>query len=122
MSEAVLDFPFVEQLPKREKSRLAKLWDHFTEVREASKVHGMLVPMTMAADLAGVSKQRILQIIEDGRLVRIEVNGHPFITENSFVEWAKGERKAGRPLKVPATNKELWKATQQAAKVIVKDL
>jgi hypothetical protein len=121
MSEAVLDFPFVEELPKREKSRLAKLWDHLAEVRAIQREHGMPIPVKFAADLAGVSHQRIMQIVEDGRLVVIEMQGHRYITENSFVEWAKSERKHGRPLKVVASNKELWKASREGARSLSKD-
>jgi hypothetical protein len=121
MNDAVIEFPWVEQLPKREKSRLAKLWDHFAEVRAIQREHGTIVPVKLAADLAGVTRQRIDDLVERGQLVRIYVNGHPFITENSFVEWAKTERKNGRPLKVLATNKEIWKAAHEAAKVTVKN-
>lgn len=121
MNDAVLEMPFVAELPKREKSRLAKLWDHFTEVRALQREHGTLVPIKLAADLAGVSRQCIDEHIERGQLIRIEVHGHPFITENSFVEWAKSERKAGRPIKVPSSNKDLWKVSQAAARGIVEN-
>lgn len=121
MNEAVADFPFVATLPKREKSRLARLWDHFAAVREISKEHGMLVPVKMAADLAGVSHQRIADLIGDGRLVRIDLHGHRYVTENSFVEWAKSERKNGRPLKVQSSNESVWNASLRAAKGIVEN-
>jgi hypothetical protein len=119
MNEAVLDFPFVQTLPKREKSRVAKLWDHLAEIRAIEREHGRLIPMQFCADLADVSKQRIFTLVEEGRLVRMDVNGHPHITANSFEEWAKSERKAGRPLKVLATKKEIWKASERAAKALV---
>lgn len=121
MNEAVLEMPFVETLPKREKSRLARLWDHFAAVREISKEHGMLVPVKLAADLAGVSHQRIAELIEDGRLVRIDLHGHRYITENSFVDWAKSERKTGRPVKLMDSRKSLWDASLRAAKGIVEN-
>ena len=110
------EFPFVEGLPKREKSRLVRLWEHFAEVREAVEQHGMLVPIKLAADLAGVTRQRIDDLVNRGQLNRIEVGGHPFITENSFVEWAKSERKNGRPLKIPETKSALWKVSQSSLK------
>lgn len=93
------EFPFVEELPKREKSRVMKLWDHFKEAKAIMAEKGMLVPVKLAGDIAGVSHQRILQLCQARTLERIELHGHPFITENSFVEWAKSERKAGRPFK-----------------------
>lgn len=100
MNDAVLDFPFVAELPKREKSRLAKMWDAFNEMKELQKRHGSLVPVQVCAALGGVSNQRICQLADEGRLVRIEFHGHPYIAEDSFVEWASSERKSGRPLGV----------------------
>jgi len=92
---AVREFPFVATLPKRERSRIGRLWDHFTELSALADVHGMLLPPTLAADLAGVSKQRIQQLMDGGRLEAVEFNGRRYITENSFVEWAKSQRKSG---------------------------
>lgn len=108
------EFPFVQQLPQREKSKLVKLWDHFAAVRMAIDQHGMLVPVSLAAELAGVSRQRIDQLVDSDRLVRIELNGHPFITENSFVQWAKSERKNGRPLKQHSAG-DTWKIAKKIA-------
>lgn len=93
-----LTIPTFEDLPKREKSRLQKVWEHFAEVRAIAKEHGLLVPIALAADLAGVSRQRIDELCERGLVIRIELNGRPFVTENSFVAWAKSERQVGRPL------------------------
>jgi len=108
------DFPFVEQLPKREKSRVVKLWDHFAEVRALTNQHGMLVPVQLAASLAGVSRTRIDELVGDDVLKRIELHGHPFITENSFVAWAQSERKRGRPLK-DRSDGQVWKIAKEIA-------
>jgi hypothetical protein len=94
-----LDFPFVVALPKREKSRVVSFWESFDELRKASKQHGFLMPVKFAADLANVSRQRIDELVADGVIERVEVQGHPFITENSFVAWAQRERQRGRPVK-----------------------
>lgn len=106
------EFPFVQQLPHREKSKLVKLWDHFAAVRMAMDQHGMLVPVKLAAELAGVSRQRIDELVERDQLVRIDLAGHPFITENSFVQWAKSERKNGRPLKQHSAA-DTWKIAKK---------
>jgi len=100
MSELVQELPFMQGLPKREQSRFAKLWAHFRAVKAVMEKHGMIVPVQTAANLAGVSHQRIAQLIADGRLVRVDLDGHRYVTENSFVEWAKSLRKNGVPLKV----------------------
>lgn len=91
------EFPFVEGLPKREKSRLQKLWDHFQEVKEISAEKGILVPVRLASSLGGVSVQRIDQLCVVGKLERVYVDEHPFVTEQSLLAWARSERKSGRP-------------------------
>jgi len=60
----------------------------------------MLVPVQLAADLADVSKQRIHELMRDGRLHRINVHGKPFVTEKSFVAWATSERANGVNIKI----------------------
>jgi hypothetical protein len=104
------DFPFVEELPKREKSRFTKLWDHFEEMRACVRLNGLLIPVKLAADIAGVSRQRISELFELGILVRVEFHGHPFVTETSFLTWAKTERKAGRPLNLPTSTADKFRA------------
>jgi hypothetical protein len=110
MSQALsAEFPFVENLPKREKSKLRKVWEELETLRQVSAEKGQLLPMAFAAKLAGVSRQRIYDLCEAGRLESVQINGHPFVTENSLVEWVKTERKAGRPPKVPQTMGEMVK-------------
>jgi hypothetical protein len=113
MIDAALDFPFVEQLPKREQSRWAKSWSLFESAKAATAEHGFLMPVALAAKLLGVGKQRVHDIVADGRLVRVELDGHVFITSNSVVAFLKVERKNGRPLKVPLTVSESWKFAKQ---------
>jgi hypothetical protein len=60
----------------------------------------MLMPIAFAAKIAGVSRQRIDDLVERGQVERVVLNGHPFVTEESFIAWAKSERKAGRPFKL----------------------
>lgn len=102
MSDAVAEFPFVADLPKREKSKLAKLWDHFQEVRKATAEHGVLLPQHYAAKLLCLSPQRICQLLDDGKLACVDVGGIRYVTEASMMNWAQSERdKGGRPPKVP---------------------
>lgn len=99
---AVTEFPFVEAMPKREKSKLAKLWEHFQELKAIAAEKGVIIPQNYAADLLGVSRQRVHQLVNDGRLEAVEVRGIRFVTEASVMEWAKAERdKGGRPATVP---------------------
>lgn len=115
MSEATVgEFPFVEALPKREKSKLARLWDHFQEVRAATREHGALLPQFYAAQLLGVSRQRVHELVNDGRFVVVEVAGIRYLTEASMMEFAKSERASGRHITVPSA-KEIMAGARQSA-------
>jgi hypothetical protein len=113
---AVTEFPFVQALPKREKSRLGRLWDHFQEVRAAVKENGALLPQHYAADLLGLSRQRVHVLVNEGKLKSIEVGGLRYVTESSLVAWAQAERdKGGRPsITVPGIRKTFSMARQSA--------
>lgn len=104
--EAVLDFPFVQDLPKREKSKLANLWDALkasrADVDAAFASQGGIVPVGLAAQLLNVSKQRVSQLLDEGKLVAVSVHGHRFVGEDSLVALAKSDRKGGRPVKAPS--------------------
>ena len=91
------EFPFVQDLPKRERNRLQTVWDVWQEVKAKVEEKGLFIPVTMAASLGGVSRQRIYQLCESGTLEQIEVGKNTFITENSLMSWMESERKAGRP-------------------------
>lgn len=103
------EFEFVKEVPKREKSRLRKIWDHFVDIKAVVSEHGMIIPVKLAADIAGVSRQRIHQLFEQGLLERVEFHGHPFVAEKSFVAWARSERVAGRHVDLPKTVSEKWR-------------
>lgn len=95
----VNDFPFVADLPKREKGKVAKLWDAFKLLREQTAIHGILVPRPLAAQLLDLSTQRIDQLATAGRLETVVVDGHVYVTEKALLAFAIVERKTGRPFK-----------------------
>lgn len=98
--EAVSEFPFVGELPKCEKSKVAKLWDRLEEMRGLVEKHGVPVPVALAAEMLGVGRQRVYDLIKSGRFIGIEWEGHVFVTEESVIEYAQSERRVGRPLKI----------------------
>jgi len=116
---AATEFAFVEALPKREKSRLVKCWEFAKEISRISETEGDLLPVSFACKLLDVTRSRIDQFVQDGRLKRFDVDGHVFITSNSIVECAKIERKHGRPFKVPTVS-EVWKASRDSARESLK--
>jgi hypothetical protein len=107
------DFPFVEKLPKREKSKLARVWDDLKAFNALQKEHGLLLTPRFAGALLGVGKSRIDQLMDVGKLTRVEFQGHPYIPEPSVIELARSERKNGRPFKMPTTLKEKFKAGKE---------
>lgn len=116
----VMEFPFVAAMPKREKSKLAKLWDRMQEVGRVQDRVGPIMPVAFAAGLLDISTQRCHQLMQAGQLERVEIEGHPFISQRSIVELAQAERKAGRPFKTPTRSREMWNVAHAAAKEIVR--
>lgn len=123
---AITEFPFVAEMPKRDRSKFVKVWDHFQELGEIAKREGMLVPQTYAAKILGVSKQRVWQFVEEGRLRSVEVNGVRFVGEKSLIEFCKMERKSGRPVQAgrdleagESADAVAWKYALEAGKEIV---
>ena len=112
----VSEFPFVAELPRAEKRQAKSLWDRFRDLSKLAETNGVLVPPSLAAALLDISKQRVHQLMVDGKLERIEFEGHPFITENSIVALAKTERKAGRPFRIPETMTDCAKVAWKGRK------
>src|SRR5262245_9632595 len=109
-----LEFPFTASMPKREKSRLVKCWELLQKMNKISETEGSLIPLMLGAKCLGLSRSRIDVLVDQGRLVRHDIDGHVFLTENSLVEFAKLERKNGRPLKVVSTWSEAYQASREA--------
>jgi len=114
MPENVLsEFPFVEGLPKLEKSKLQRLWDHFSEIRQITREKGVLIPQAMAAEMGGVSSQRIDQLCLAGRLHRVRVFNRPFVTETSLLAWATSERANGAHVEIrKLTREDAWRISK----------
>jgi len=121
MSEtATCEFPFVQSMPIRQKSKLARLWDHLATVKRVTDEKGPIVPQHLVSELLNLSKQRIAQILDDGRLEAVEVNGVRYVTVKSVEVFAQMERKTGRPVKDPG-KKATWSSALQSAREIVKN-
>jgi len=114
-----LSFPFVEDLPKREKTRWQKVMELFDKAKQLTAEKGVLIPATLAAKLGDVSHQRICQLMEKGKLERVQLDGHIFVTEQSLIQWLKSPAdKGGRPPSKPKLG-EVWKMSHEWAKETV---
>jgi len=116
-----IDFPFVKEVPTREKGRMAKVWDHFQAVKAVVAEKGMIVPQHLVAELLGVTRQRVGHLADEGRFEVVLVNGVRYLTERSVVAFAQEERKNGRPPKAVQTSRQLWQAARNAAPGSLKD-
>jgi hypothetical protein len=92
--------PTFASLPKREKGRMRSVWDRFKATMDATEKHGTLVPPFIVAKLLDVSPQRVHVLLNEGRLMSVEVEGYRMVPAQAVAEYANSERKAGRPCKV----------------------
>lgn len=95
-----LEFPFLAELPKREKGRVAKLWDLLEEVGRIQRERGPIIPQAVAADALGISRARVAVLVDEARLESIMIGEHRFVLLSSVKERAQMEKsKGGRPRK-----------------------
>lgn len=113
--EATMEFPFVAALPKAERTEHQKLREHLADIKNIIQQRGMIMPARFAASLLGVSRQRVHELIHDHTLEVVDFDGRSYVTESSVVAFAQSERKAGRPLKTPKTDAELWRLSKEYA-------
>ena len=65
--------------------------------QEAVDHFGVLITPYVASIMAQVSKQRIYNLMEQGKFTKIVVFGTIHISRIEFEKWAKSLRKPGRP-------------------------
>lgn len=84
-------FPVVER-------KRSKLSNYLAAVRE----HGPIAPCGMVAAFLDVSRSRVYQLISEGRLAAVTVNGQRYVPVAALELFATEERKVGRPFKQPS--------------------
>lgn len=109
------EFPFMAELPKREKSRVGKALEAMREMSELQKRVGALVPAALAAKILNVSRQRFYQLVDAGTLKTVQFHGHHYITESDLVEFANSDRTPGRRKTAP-TFRECMEMAREWAK------
>jgi hypothetical protein len=114
------EFPFVAKLPKGGKGRVARLMDVLAELERVTNEKGPVMPQALAADILGVSTQRVGQILDDGRLQGVQVGRCRFVIVSSFKEFAKEERKTGRPPKVLGKYEAVAKAGYHGGREVMR--
>ncbi len=99
---SINEFPFVGELPKREKSKLGKALDVVKEFTELSEQYGTLIPLGLIVPMMGISRQRLIECINDGQLAGVSFHGLWYVPESALIAFAKRERRTGRPPKAQA--------------------
>lgn len=114
MSEAIAgQFDFLDETPKREPAVMSA-WDELRQLSALMKEKGMMVPTPLAARVLGVSVQRVHQFIDGGSLEVVRCGRSLMVTEKSLLDFAKVERKNGRPFK-PGSVRSIWQGSQEYA-------
>jgi hypothetical protein len=118
MEQVITDeFPFVNTIPLRQKSRLRRAWDLFQELSAAHDKYGPMCPASLASKILDVSPQRVSQLMDTGQLAFVNIAGHNYVTKDSLVAYCNSERKAGRPVKVDSlSKKDIWKISKDVVK------
>lgn len=93
MSEQFALFPgMLDGLPRREKTR----WEELQEMNALSRERGALLPTGLAAEVLDVSRQRLYQLLDAGRIESFEFFGRKWVPEGDLLAWAKSDRTPGR--------------------------
>jgi hypothetical protein len=67
------------------------------EVIEATGKHGPLLPQYLVVAALKLSKQRVSQLIDQGKLAVVEIDGRNWIPAQALELFLSEERRAGRP-------------------------
>ncbi len=86
-----------ELFPVLSSTVKAKSW--FVQWIEATEKHGPLMTPAMCATTAALSRQRIHQLLEAGRIAFVNVAGHRMIPVASLDLFLSESRPSGRPLR-----------------------
>lgn len=76
--------------------------ERIARFQELERKHGGLVPVSMLADVIGVSRGRIFQFKEQSRFTVVEFLGREFTPLREIEDFVSLQRPPGRPLKTKA--------------------
>jgi hypothetical protein len=111
------ELPIMAELPRRKVRK--SILDTLREFQDiSSREHG-LVPLAVAATILGLSRQRVHDLVKEGTLVPIEAYGKKWLSGDQLKSFVQLKREPGRPWKEPSL-KELWKASFEEGKAILK--
>lgn len=84
-------FPVVEEKLGR--------WARWRIFREAMEREGPMIPRAMLPLLLDVSKQRVEQLVREGRIATVQVHNCQLVPYASLEAYLADERRSGRPVR-----------------------
>jgi hypothetical protein len=109
----------ISDAKKKQGYGVRGLLEDLREFKRISKVHGGLVPQSIAATLLGVTRQRVHQLVSEGTLGHWGFYGMNWLSEKELFSFAKLNRQQGENQYRPST-KQLWKASHETGKEFLK--
>ena len=103
MAAVVEQFSFPWEVPASESKKVRSKWEELKEMSalDDDESTGGLVPLNIVPILLDVSRQRVHELLTQGRFESHEFFGHKFLTVKSIAEHINTERRNGRPPKGP---------------------
>lgn len=106
--ETAVELAFMNEVPKR-ATAFTRMLDSFQLLRDVIATKGLYIPAGFVKDILGVSKQRVHQLINDGRLETVQLNHMHYVTEKSLLEFITAEKKTRGPaIALAQTKREAW--------------
>jgi hypothetical protein len=72
------------------------------EIVDATERHGVLLPPWAVVETLGLSRQRVHELVQAGRIATVEVAGKTFVPAVALELFLSEARKVGRPFKQAA--------------------
>jgi hypothetical protein len=102
MTELGLEVPIVEERARR-RSRFRQAWD-------ALNREGPFLPQHMLPYVLELSKQRVSELIGEGRIPTFEIDGKKYVPIEGLEAFLSEERKNGRPVKEFDTLRDAYRS------------
>lgn len=104
-------FPLLAQeVPAKSKFRL---W------MDAQATHGPLVTLTVAASGLNLSRQRVHQLVNEGRIETVDICGERFIPSAAIEKFLTEERHTGVRRNIRASLGAIWSEADRIAEKIL---
>lgn len=98
MSGSEFQFAWFDHLGRRERARMVKLWERYSEVRDGAAGGDVLLPLPVAAKLLRLTHQRLHQYVLSGELRAFRFGAGLFVVGSAVeLQAQKPRRRAGKP-------------------------